>query len=90
MRTRLDGLPLALELAAARIRLLSLSMLLARLEHRLAVLTTGAQDLPERQQTLRATLDWSYDLLPASQQRLFRRLAVFRRRLHLRGSRGGL
>ncbi len=77
MRTRLDGLPLALELAAARIRLLSLSMLLARLEHRLAVLTTGAQDLPERQQTLRATLDWSYDLLPASQQRLFRRLAVF-------------
>jgi predicted ATPase/transcriptional regulator with XRE-family HTH domain/Tfp pilus assembly protein PilF len=74
---RLDGLPLALELAAARIRLLSPSMLLARLDNRLAVLTTGAQDLPERQQTLRATLDWSYHLLSASEQRLFRRLGVF-------------
>jgi predicted ATPase/DNA-binding XRE family transcriptional regulator len=74
---RLDGLPLALELAAARIRLLSPSMLLARLEHRLAVLNAGACDMPERQQTLRATLDWSYHLLSDAEQRLFRRLGVF-------------
>jgi predicted ATPase len=74
---QLDGLPLALELAAARIRLLSPPMLLARLEHRLALLTTGAQDMPERQQTLRATLDWSYHLLSDAEQRLFRRLGVF-------------
>jgi len=74
---RLDGLPLALELAAARIRLLSLPMLLTRLEHRLAVLTAGAQDVPERQQTLRATLEWSYHLLSDAEQRLFRRLGVF-------------
>lgn len=74
---RLDGLPLALELAAARIRLLSAPMLLARLERRLALLTNGAQDKPERQQTLRATLDWSYHLLSDAEQRLLRRLAVF-------------
>jgi tetratricopeptide (TPR) repeat protein len=74
---RLDGLPLALELAAARIRLLSPPMLLARLEHRLALLTAGAQDMPERQQTLRATLDWSYHLLSDAEQRLFRQLGVF-------------
>src|SRR5262249_12213541 len=74
---RLDGLPLAIELAAARIRLLSPAMLLVRLERRLAVLTAGAQDLPVRQQTLRATLDWSYHLLSAPEQRLLRRLAVF-------------
>lgn len=74
---RLDGLPLALELAAARIRLLSVPMLLARLERRLAVLTVGAQDMPQRQQTLRATLDWSYHLLSDAEQRLFRRLGVF-------------
>lgn len=74
---RLDGLPLLLELAAARLKLLSPQALLARLEHRLAVLTQGARDGPPRQQTLRSTLQWSYDLLDAGEQRLFRRLAVF-------------
>ena len=74
---RLDGLPLAIELAAARIKLLSPQALLARLEHRLQVLTGGTQDAPTRQQTLRNTIDWSYHLLTPSEQRLFRRLAVF-------------
>ena len=73
----LDGLPLALELAAARIRLLSPQTLLARLSHRLQVLTGGVQDAPVRQQTLRNTLVWSYDLLTAQEQRLFRWLSVF-------------
>ena len=73
----LDGLPLALELAAARIRLLSPQVLLARLSHRLRVLTGGVQDAPVRQQTLRNTLAWSYDLLSAPEQRLFRWLSVF-------------
>jgi predicted ATPase/DNA-binding CsgD family transcriptional regulator len=75
--TRLDGLPLAIELAAARIKLLSPQQLLSRLEHRLDVLTSGAQDLPVRQQTLRATLQWSYELLSPGEQRLFRLLSVF-------------
>jgi predicted ATPase/transcriptional regulator with XRE-family HTH domain len=74
---RLDGLPLALELAAARSKLLSPQELLARLSHRLEVLTGGPQDLPLRQQTLRNTLLWSYQLLQAQEQRLFRRLSVF-------------
>ena len=73
----LDGLPLALELAAARIRLLSPQALLARLSHRLQVLTGGVQDAPVRQQTLRNTLAWSYGLLTAQEQRLFRWLSVF-------------
>jgi predicted ATPase/DNA-binding CsgD family transcriptional regulator len=74
---RLEGLPLAVELAAARIKLLPPQALLRRLEHRLEVLTSGAQDLPARQQTLRNTLQWSYDLLCAEEQRLFRWLSVF-------------
>src|SRR5579875_2406922 len=75
--TRLDGLPLALELAAARIRLLSPAALLSRLDRRFEILTGGANDLPERQRTLRATLVWSYELLSARERRLLRRLAVF-------------
>ncbi len=74
---RLDGLPLALELAAARLKLLPLPALLERLKHRLAVLTGGPRDLPARQHTLRNTLAWSYDLLPGVEQRLFRVLSVF-------------
>ena len=74
---RLDGLALAIELAAARIRLFPPQSLLSRLNNRLQTLTGGAQNLPSRQQTLRNTIDWSYDLLPASEQKLFARLSVF-------------
>ena len=72
----LEGIPLALELAAPRLKLLSPHALLARLEGRLQVLTGGARDLPERQRTMRATMAWSYDLLAPAEQALLRRLAV--------------
>jgi len=74
---RLDGLPLAIELAAARVKVLSPSSMRTRLTSRLQLLTGGARDMPQRQQTLRATIDWSYDLLSAAEQKLFRRLSVF-------------
>jgi predicted ATPase len=75
--TRLDGLPLAIELAAARIKVLSPSSMRTRLASRLQLLTGGARDLPQRQQTLRSAIDWSYDLLSPAEQRLFRRVSVF-------------
>jgi predicted ATPase/class 3 adenylate cyclase len=74
---RLDGLPLAIELAASRLNVLSPEALLERLGRRLPLLTGGARDLPERQRTLRGTIEWSHDLLEAEEQRLFARLGTF-------------
>jgi predicted ATPase/class 3 adenylate cyclase len=74
---RLDGLPLAIELAAARLRLLTPQQILERLDHRLGLLSGGAADLPERQRSLRGAIEWSYELLTDTDRRLFERLAVF-------------
>ena len=74
---RLDGLPLAIELAVARIKLLSPEAMLARLESRLRLLTGGSRDVARRQQTLRGTIDWSHELLGPAEQKIFRRMAVF-------------
>ena len=74
---RLDGLPLTIELAAARVKLLPPQAMLPRLQSRLKLLTGGARDLPTHQQTLRGTIAWSYDLLSSEEQALFRRMAVF-------------
>ena len=74
---RLDGLPLAIELAAVRIKMLTPAAMLTRLQSSLQLLTAGPRDLPARQQSLRRAIDWSHDLLSAAEQKLFRRLSVF-------------
>jgi predicted ATPase/class 3 adenylate cyclase len=74
---RLDGLPLAIELAAARLRILSVDAIRSRLDQRLRLLTGGARDVPTRQQTLRGAIDWSYDILDEPERRLFERFAIF-------------
>ena len=85
---RLDGLPLAIELAAARLRLFSPEALRDRLGSRLELLRSTTRDVPERQQTLRATIEWSYALLEPAEQRVFERLAVFAD-ADVAGDRGG-
>ena len=87
---RLDGLPLAIELAAARVRLLPPQALLGLLDDRMSLLTGGARDLPERQRTLRNTLDWSFGLLSPAGQALFSRLGVFPGTFDLEAARGGI
>jgi predicted ATPase/class 3 adenylate cyclase len=77
LATRLDGLPLAIELAASRVKMLTPEALLDRLSQRLPILTGGPRDVPERQRTLRAAIDWSWELLDPDQQRLLARLGVF-------------
>ena len=79
MLFRSDGLPLAIELAAARIKLFSPQALLSRLETSLTALGSGARDLPGRQQTLRGAIDWSYEMLDENQKRLLNRFSVFAR-----------
>src|SRR5438093_8280203 len=74
---RLDGLPLAIELAATRTKVLTPQEILPRLQSRLSILTSGARTLPERQRTLRDTIAWSHDLLDPAERRLFGRLSVF-------------
>lgn len=83
---RLDGLPLAIELAAVRVKMLSPQAILTRLTNSLKLLTGGARDLPERQQTMRGAIAWSYDLLDAEEKKLFNRLAVFARGFTLEGA----
>jgi predicted ATPase len=73
----LDGLPLAIELAAARVKILTPEAMLGRIANRLKLLKRGARDLPERQRTLRGAIDWSHDLLGEEERTLFRRLSVF-------------
>ena len=87
---RLDGLPLALELAAARLKLLSPEALLVRLQRSLELLAGGARDLPERQRTMRSTIAWSDELLSAAERTFFHRISALQWRLYARGGRGGL
>src|SRR4029077_19713618 len=81
--SRLRGMPLAIELAAARVKLLSPDAILTRLEHQLGILAAGSRDLPERQQTLRGAIAWSYDILDPPCRLLLDRLSVFEGEIEL-------